>query len=867
MAIKGGKPHLAYTPLSHYIFCPVVKVVSTQFPPCVPAEIALISTLTRQVCTYQRLTYLLTLSTYRCADLTSESEDSEGNTTHYEYDDNGNLISVTDEEGKTTTYTYDDHGNMLTMTAPDGLSYAYTYDAFGNQLTSKVIDSSNTSSYVQTSSSYSANGAFLVSSSDSKGNVTQYGYDQTAGNLNYIIDGNGNITSYVYDSMDRVIGMSSVVGGNTAQVEYSYTGDNLTTIAHNGFNYGLSYDAFGNVIGINVNGDSITSYSYDYTRGLLAQTSYGNGFSEHYVYDDMDRISEIKHGSVTVYRYSYNGEGSLASVENCLTGINTDYFYNSDGTLMLTSATDGTVCRYEYLNGMLSKVHQTANGSTWTTEYAYDEDGNTEKVTLNSGVTITEAQSVFGQRTGRTYKNAENETILDVSISYLENANGSKSEYLGSYKNGSDAAYVYSYDGNGNITSIVHGNERTTYVYDGLNQLIRVNDSASNTTTIYTYDQGGNIISKIEYNYTSGRLPSNTRNTYTYSYDSEWKDLLVSYNGEAITYDEIGNPLSYCGYDMTWNGRQLHNMYNAEKNLTFTYDENGMRVGKDAVSTVGGNKSRLDKTTYTYAGSQLVSEIRRNVNGIVAAAMQYSYDTDGTMVSVKYNGTEYYYLRNGQNDIVGIIDRSGTTVVEYRYDAWGKLLSTTGSLASTLGKDNPIRYRGYYYDTETGLYYLQSRYYDPDTGRFINADDVDFIGVTGTIPSHNLFAYCENNPVNLVDATGCYAWYDFYRARWFVSGAINLAISLIVGGAVSAVSKTLEKFIKKMGRRAAANYITHTLRTKLLKAGLKAMIANKIVKSIGAIFAVISAFFDIGGFIFDWIDAHDKRPNSGYIDR
>ena len=867
MAIKGGKPYLAYTPLSHYIFCPVVKVVSTQFPPCVPAEIALISTLTRQVCTYQRLTYLLTLSTYRCADLTSESEDSEGNTTHYEYDDNGNLISVTDEEGKTTTYTYDDHGNMLTMTAPDELSYAYTYDAFGNQLTSKVIDSSNTSSYVQTSSSYSANGAFLVSSSDSKGNVTQYGYDQTAGNLNYIIDGNGNITSYVYDSMDRVIGMSSVVGGNTAQVEYSYTGDNLTTIAHNGFNYGLSYDAFGNVIGINVNGDSITSYSYDYTRGLLAQTSYGNGFSEHYVYDDMDRISEIKHGSVTVYRYSYNGEGSLASVENCLTGINTDYFYNSDGTLMLTSATDGTVCRYEYLNGMLSKVHQTANGSTWTTEYAYDEDGNTEKVTLNSGVTITEAQSVFGQRTGRTYKNAENETILDVSISYLENANGSKSEYLGSYKNGSDAAYVYSYDGNGNITSIVHGNERTTYVYDGLNQLIRVNDSASNTTTIYTYDQGGNIISKIEYNYTSGRLPSNTRNTYTYSYDSEWKDLLVSYNGEAITYDEIGNPLSYCGYDMTWNGRQLHNMYNAEKNLTFTYDENGMRVGKDAVSTVGGNKSRLDKTTYTYAGSQLVSEIRRNVNGIVAAAMQYSYDTDGTMVSVKYNGTEYYYLRNGQNDIVGIIDRSGTTVVEYRYDAWGKLLSTTGSLASTLGKDNPIRYRGYYYDTETGLYYLQSRYYDPDTGRFINADDVDFIGVTGTIPSHNLFAYCENNPVNLVDATGCYAWYDFYRARWFVSGAINLAISLIVGGAVSAVSKTLEKFIKKMGRRAAANYITHTLRTKLLKAGLKAMIANKIVKSIGAIFAVISAFFDIGGFIFDWIDAHDKRPNSGYIDR
>ena len=85
----------------------------------------------------------------------------------------------------------------------------------------------------------------------------------------------------------------------------------------------------------------------------------------------------------------------------------------------------------------------------------------------------------------------------------------------------------------------------------------------------------------------------------------------------------------------------------------------------------------------------------------------------------------------------------------------GKSLSTIDTVASTLGKDNPIRYRGYYYDTETGLYYLQSRYYDPDTGRFINADDVAFLGATGTVLSRNLFVYCENNPVVLFDPTGC----------------------------------------------------------------------------------------------------------------
>ena len=118
-------------------------------------------------------------------------------------------------------------------------------------------------------------------------------------------------------------------------------------------------------------------------------------------------------------------------------------------------------------------------------------------------------------------------------------------------------------------------------------------------------------------------------------------------------------------------------------------------------------------------------------------------------------------------------------MVEYRYDAWGKLLSTTGSLSSTLGEDNPIRYRGYY-DTETGLYYLQSRYYDPDTGRFINADDVAFLGATGTALSCNLFAYCESNPINRVDNNG------------FWSRAIIAGVSgLIFGGIAYLIGKAL----------------------------------------------------------------------------
>ena len=130
----------------------------------------------------------------------------------------------------------------------------------------------------------------------------------------------------------------------------------------------------------------------------------------------------------------------------------------------------------------------------------------------------------------------------------------------------------------------------------------------------------------------------------------------------------------------------------------------------------------------------------------------FLYDSDGTRVGFTYNGTAYYYTKNAQGDVTGIVDGSCNTVVEYSYDAWGKLLSTTGSLAGTIGKVNPFLYRGYYYDSETGLYYLNSRYYDPQTGRFVSEDGQlnPDTGLTG----NNLFAYCNNNPVTMVDYDG-----------------------------------------------------------------------------------------------------------------
>ena len=116
---------------------------------------------------------------------------------------------------------------------------------------------------------------------------------------------------------------------------------------------------------------------------------------------------------------------------------------------------------------------------------------------------------------------------------------------------------------------------------------------------------------------------------------------------------------------------------------------------------------------------------------------------------MKYNNTLYYYVLNAQGDVVRIVNSSRSTVASYTYDPWGKIISSSGTLADI----NPLRYRGYYYDSETGFYYLQSRYYDPEIGRFINADSYASTDATGLL-STNMFAYCENDPVNKSDPSG-----------------------------------------------------------------------------------------------------------------
>ena len=175
------------------------------------------------------------------------------------------------------------------------------------------------------------------------------------------------------------------------------------------------------------------------------------------------------------------------------------------------------------------------------------------------------------------------------------------------------------------------------------------------------------------------------------------------------------------------------------------------------------------QASYSYLGDILTQVNISAPTG--SATLHFTYDEIGPM-SVTYDGAEYFYLKNAQGDVTGLVNSSGTQVVAYTYDAWGNPLSTTGAMADTLGKLNPFRYRGYVYDAETGLYYLGSRYYNPETGRFINADN-SISNSFESVHGYNLFAYCFNNPVNMNDSSG--SW-----PKWLEKVAKVVAVAAVV---------------------------------------------------------------------------------------
>lgn len=298
----------------------------------------------------------------------------------------------------------------------------------------------------------------------------------------------------------------------------------------------------------------------------------------------------------------------------------------------------------------------------------------------------------------------------------------------------SGEVFEYGYDAVGNIISEKRNGEETTYEYDGMGQVIGAEIPGVGIWK-YTYGRGGNITNK-KLRTNAGGLTGEMNKGYEYG-NAKWKDQLTKYNGKAIAYDGIGNPVSHDGWTYEWQaGRQLKKMSKEGVTAEYTYDHNGLRV-KKVVNGV---------TTEYMVHGKLVTGVKSGSD-----VLKIAYDEQSRPAMVEYNGEWYGYVKNLQGDIVGIIDSNGTEVVKYSYDAWGKVMSTSGSKGGTLGKANPFRYRGYVYDEETVMYYLRNRYYSPEWGRFLNADLM--LGKNELL-SNNVYCYCGNLPVNRIDKNG-----------------------------------------------------------------------------------------------------------------
>ena len=292
------------------------------------------------------------------------------------------------------------------------------------------------------------------------------------------------------------------------------------------------------------------------------------------------------------------------------------------------------------------------------------------------------------------------------------------------------------------VSRIVLSDGRTlSYEYDAEERITKVTDSVDGVTE-YTYDalghllsetKNGTVVNSMVYdNY--GNIVS--KNGKTYTYDSTWKDLLISCDGQSITYDAQGNPTSYLGHTLTWEkGRQLKSFDNTQ----YTYNANGIRTSK----TVNGVEH-----TFVLDGTKILKESWGS-NALIPM-----YDNEDSVCGIIYNDEPYYFFKNLQGDIIAITDKDAKVVAKYSYDAWGVCTISQDNSDCEIAAVNPFRYRGYYYDSEIGLYYLQSRYYNPTVGRFVNADEAGYLLTEEGIAFANLLAYCVNEPIGRIDKYG-----------------------------------------------------------------------------------------------------------------
>ena len=434
-------------------------------------------------------------------------------------------------------------------------------------------------------------------------------------------------------------------------------------------------------------------------------------------------------------------------------------------------------------------------GKPYSNSFTYSaSNGLLTSVTATNTDTLTPTYNGLKQVT--SVKIDHNDKPFCKNYSYVEVSSGrtsslpDKLEYTASDTTALYLRNTYGYDAGNRISTVMEtagtGSPEIAgmYRYDGFGKLTIARTAAG--TGRYTYDATGNITQITN-------TKDGTTETVTLEYDtsSGWKDRLMKVNGSSLQYygSSPGLPSVYQNgrtYNLTWNGTcsELTRAVVGGTTVDFSYFFGGLRKTK----TSGGVTKN-----YYYDGDRLIAE-----KWSTGAYLLYHYDETGSPYAITYSATgggyaKYYLIKNLQGDVLQIRNVNNTVVANYEYDAWGKVVSikyANGNdinVSNHIGVINPIRYRGYYYDSETGFYYLKSRYYDPAICRFISADDPSYLGAGETTQGLNLFAYCLNDPVNRIDADGNWSMPNWAKIAVGAVAIAGLAVATVCTGGAAAV--------------------------------------------------------------------------------
>ena len=756
------------------------------------------------------------------------------------FTDSQRLKSYTTPGGAKHTLGYDASNNLQEDTLA-GLTN-YTYHNTSGSATTSMTRKGYSGDYLKSQNIYDNTGRFRAASEDANGVTTQYGYDAGTAHLLSTTAANGTRQDYRYCTGSDRTALTYING--VASIRYTYDRAQLSDLSRKGYlgstgfwqHYLLNYDAFGNMTRVQVCASSaeregyttpITLASYTYegnvNNGRLATMTYGNGDSVSYTYDAFDRQRTAAYNDGTTYHYDYSSDNDLTrQYATDGSGAVTEqysYQYDSLGRLIHSrqSTANGALIQstqhmYDAANRMTSQSWQFGTG-LYRQQYSYTgvkADGTADSsvdgtisaitTTIPNQLDVTskyeyndlrqlekKTVTVPNQNRGTTTVYTRGYTYAVIAEDDGCNRMGTRLASTGYTFGSSSRSFDYTYDAAGNIQTVTTGGTNVpaaaaskTYTYDAQGQLATETDGS--VSCAYAYDTVGNIRS----------ITKDGTVTKSFGYTNpSWPDLLTSvtsgsttkdilYEGQTQTSDvpSSGNPVTYYNgkdYTFTWTkGRQLASATVDGKQVSYAYDMAGVRSSK-----------QVGDTAYTY--TTLSGKVmRQQWDG---KTLEFVYDDGNQPFAMIYkHGSEtelYYYLVNAQGDVSAILDSGGKIAASYDYDAWGNCTVYDSSDAA-IGDLNPLRYRGYYYDAETGFYYVSSRYYDPEVGRWINADDA-IAGVGGDIRGYNLFAYCMNDPVNMSDHTG--HWPQWIKnAASAVVNAVKKAVTVVANTVKSAVS-------------------------------------------------------------------------------